>query len=203
MKKLLKKMRWSAALVIVISITACSDNTELVELPKSPASVPDNAATLENPPAKQQQTTDKISLKVYKSRTCGCCQLWIDHAESFGFETSAHHPDNLNKLKADNGIAYRYQSCHTAISNDGYVFEGHIPASLIDRFLENPPHDALGLAVPGMPVGSPGMEMGERFEEYDVLLLNKDGSSTVYQHIGKDHFKTTHLADDINHHSGG
>ena len=95
-----------------------------------------------------------------------------------------HHPENLNKLKSDMGISPRYQSCHTAVSKDGYVFEGHVPADIIHRFLTNPPPNAIGLAVPGMPVGSPGMEMGNRHDEYDIFLLNKDGNDVVYEHIG-------------------
>ena len=91
---------------------------------------------------------------------------------------------NLNKLKSDKGISPRYQSCHTAVSKDGYVFEGHIPADIIQRFLANPPPNAIGLAVPGMPAGSPGMEMGSRHDEYDVFLLSKDGGDVVYEHIG-------------------
>ena len=94
-----------------------------------------------------------------------------------------HHPADLNKIKADKGIAPRYQSCHTAVSSDGYVFEGHIPGHIIQQFLADPPKDVIGLAVPGMPAGSPGMEVGDRRDEYDVLLLSKDGSHTVYEHV--------------------
>ena len=71
----------------------------------------------------------------------------------------------------------------TAVSSDGYVFEGHVPAHVIQRFLTDPPNNAIGLAVPGMPVGSPGMEVGDRFDPYDVLLLRTDGSSEVYIHM--------------------
>ncbi len=123
------------------------------------------------------------TLTVYKSPTCGCCGLWIDHARDAGFDTRVEHPADLNQLKAGHGIAPRHQSCHTAVSADGFVFEGHVPAHLIKRFLAERPEGAIGLAVPGMPVGSPGMEMGERFDRYEVLLLMKDGSSRVYSAI--------------------
>lgn len=126
-----------------------------------------------------------IHLDVYKSETCMCCEKWITHLESRGFHTVAHHPADLNQEKAKRGIAPRYHSCHTAVSTDGYVFEGHIPASIIQRFLTEKPKGAIGLAVPGMPMGSPGMEIGNRFDPYDVLLLKADGSSSVYAHIGR------------------
>ncbi|WP_369802079.1 DUF411 domain-containing protein [Microbulbifer sp. Q7] len=82
------------------------------------------------------------------------------------------------------------QSCHTSVSADGYVFEGHIPAKLIRQFLRNPPAGARGLAVPAMPLGSPGMEVGDRFTPYKVLQLNRDGSTSVYANI--DHFEQQH-----------
>lgn len=125
----------------------------------------------------------QADFQVYKSPTCGCCGDWIDHLSDAGFSSGTHHPDDMGGLKAELGIEPRYQSCHTAVSQQGYVFEGHVPASVIEDFLAAPPADALGLAVPGMPVGSPGMEMGDRFDPYDVLLLKRDGSSEVYRHI--------------------
>jgi hypothetical protein len=122
-------------------------------------------------------------LTVYKSPTCGCCKAWVEHLNDAGFKNSIRHMADLNGLKADKGIAPQYQSCHTAISDDGYVFEGHIPARYIEQFLTAPPEDALGLAVPGMPVGSPGMEMGDRFKPYQVLLLKRDGSTEVFADV--------------------
>lgn len=124
-----------------------------------------------------------VQLEVYKSPTCGCCEKWITHLESHGLKSSVHHPDDLNTVKDRYRISPRYQSCHTAVSADGYVFEGHIPAAVIARFLGEKPEGAIGLAVPGMPVGSPGMEMGEQFTPYDVFLLKSDGSSEVYIRI--------------------
>lgn len=165
MKWVVRSIGWIVATTLLLSnVVACSDKASLTTVS---GSVSDEA----------------ISLDVYKSRTCGCCKKWVSHVEELGFESEVHHPTNLNKIKSDKGIAPRYQSCHTAVTNDGYVFEGHIPGSVIRRFLAAPPEDAIGLAVPGMPVGSPGMEVGDRFDPYDVLLLKKDGSSEVYQHI--------------------
>jgi hypothetical protein len=124
-----------------------------------------------------------LNLDVYKSETCPCCEKWILNLESKGFLATAHHPADLHQEKVKRGIAPRYHSCHTAVSADGYVFEGHIPASVIQRFLTEKPKGAIGLAVPGMPMGSPGMEMGNHFNPYDVLLLKADGSSAVYAQI--------------------
>ncbi|QQD20136.1 hypothetical protein I6N98_09805 [Spongiibacter nanhainus] len=103
--------------------------------------------------------------------------------EDVGFDTETHHPSDLNRIKNDYGITPEFQSCHTAVSSDGYVFEGHIPARFVQQFLENPPDDAIGLSVPGMPAGSPGMEMGDRFTAYKVWLLKKDGSADVFASV--------------------
>jgi len=166
-------MKWIArrlavVALLLVSVVACSDQSNRS----------DSSATL-------AVSADTVVLDVYKSRTCGCCKKWVDLVEEQGFAATVHHPANLNKIKTDKGIQPRYQSCHTAVSSEGYVFEGHIPADVIKNFLSSPPKDAIGLAVPGMPVGSPGMEVGDRFDPYDVLLLKKDGSFEVYQHISK------------------
>tara|TARA_R110001592_G_scaffold254129_6_gene517546 strand:+ start:1817 stop:2365 length:549 start_codon:yes stop_codon:yes gene_type:complete len=140
-------------------------------------------ACTEKPQAPVDTSNAKIiQMEVFKQASCGCCGKWIDHIEGAGFEVKARNRQNLNAIKKEFGIQPRYQSCHTGVV-DGYIFEGHIPASLVERFLEEKPGDAIGLAVPGMPVGSPGMEMEERFDSYDVLLLKSDGSSEVYAHI--------------------
>ena len=157
----------SAALCILLwGVAACAD---------------DQPITAEAPDSARQAAGSRLS--VYKSPTCGCCADWVDHIEAAGFTTSIHHPENLNRIKAERGIAPRYGSCHTAISGQGYVFEGHIPARYIRQFLENPPAAAIGLAVPAMPVGSPGMEMDGRFSPYQVLLLDKDGGHTVFARV--------------------
>lgn len=122
-------------------------------------------------------------LTIHKSPTCGCCKAWVDHVDEAGFDYSTHDMADLSGLKADKGIAPQYQSCHTAVSEVGYVFEGHVPARYIEQFLAAPPEDALGLTVPGMPVGSPGMEMGDQFSPYQVLLLKRDGSTEVFANI--------------------
>lgn len=129
------------------------------------------------------QSLDDITLNVYKSETCGCCEGWIEHMNEHGYETTVFHPSDLNAVKAELGLKPEWQSCHTAVTRDGYLFEGHIPEKFIAQFLANPPDGALGLAVPGMPIGGPGMEMGNRFTPYDILLIKKNGGSEVFASI--------------------
>ena len=122
-------------------------------------------------------------LDVYKRASCGCCHKWIEHLQAEGFQTKAHNVTDLSALKMDKNISPAYHSCHTALSPEGYVFEGHIPARYIEQFLREKPRGAIGLAVPGMPMGSPGMEYDNQFTPYAVLLLMKDGSSKVYAQV--------------------
>ena len=128
-------------------------------------------------------SNNKFSLLVHKTPTCGCCKKWVKHLEANNFSTMIKDHQNLQKVKEQHSIKPKYQSCHTAVSQDGYVFEGHIPSKFIKQFLANPEADAIGLAVPGMPLGSPGMEVEGRFMPYDVLVLYKDGSSRVYAEV--------------------
>jgi hypothetical protein len=118
---------------------------------------------------------------VWKSPSCGCCQDWVAHLEANGFRVVVHDTGNT-AMRARLGIGTQYGSCHTA-QVAGYAIEGHVPAADIKRLLKQAPA-AIGLAVPGMPVGSPGMDgavYGGRRDPYDVLLLAKDGSATVFQ----------------------
>lgn len=120
---------------------------------------------------------EPVEMLVYKSPTCGCCDLWIDHINAAGFKAVGRNVPNVTPLKRDLGLPLNLASCHTALV-DGYVVEGHVPADLVQRLLEERP-DALGLAVPGMPLGSPGMEAARK-ERYNVLLVGRDGSTRVY-----------------------
>ncbi|MDT8428817.1 MAG: DUF411 domain-containing protein [Pseudomonadales bacterium] len=149
----------------------------------NPIAATADTATMANVTSTADMASSPVQLDVYKDPSCGCCQFWVDHAEQAGFQASIIHPENLNLEKMQRGIAPQFQSCHTSVSAEGYVFEGHVPAKLVQQFLQEQPADAIGLAVPGMPLGSPGMELGGRFTPYDVLLLKKDGSAEVYQHI--------------------
>ena len=130
-----------------------------------------------------QGIESKFSLLVHKTPTCGCCKKWIEHLESNGFSPSSKDHQSLQGVKEKYNIKPEYRSCHTAVSEDGYIFEGHIPGKYIAQFLAEKNADAIGLSVPGMPLGSPGMEIGDRFTPYDVLILYKDGTSKVYAEI--------------------
>ena len=126
---------------------------------------------------------NKFSLLVHKTPTCGCCKKWVKHLEDNIFTAMVKDHQNLQEINEQHSIKPKYQSCHTALSKEGYVFEGHIPSKFIKQFLANPEADAIGLSVPGMPLGSPGMEVQGRFTPYDVLLLYQDGSSKVYARV--------------------
>lgn len=123
------------------------------------------------------------ALTVFKSPSCGCCGKWVQHIHTEGLNAGVKNTAYLSDVKRQYQVAPQYQSCHTAVSRDGYVFEGHIPARYIQKFIDNPVPDAIGLAVPGMPMGSPGMEVGERFQPYQILLLHKDGTHSTYAQI--------------------
>lgn len=118
-------------------------------------------------------------IEVWKSPTCGCCQGWVDHLQAAGFDVRVTEVDGPADMREKLGMPARFGSCHTA-RVQGYVIEGHVPAREIQRLIKERPA-ALGLAVPGMPVGSPGMEMGDRRDAYDVLLVTREGQSSVYQ----------------------
>ncbi|MGB1110355.1 MAG: DUF411 domain-containing protein [Gammaproteobacteria bacterium] len=114
---------------------------------------------------------------VYKSPTCGCCSKWVEHMRSNGFEVETKDMSDMDPVKNHYGIPTSFQSCHTAVV-DGYLIEGHVPAADIKRLLAEKP-DSIGLFVPGMPMGSPGME-GPRKDDYSVLSVDKAGKTSVF-----------------------
>ncbi len=118
-------------------------------------------------------------MTVWKSATCGCCIKWVDHLRAAGFKVVAKNVDDLNAVKTARAIPERLQSCHTA-EIGGYLVEGHVPAADIARLLTEKP-DIAGLAVPGMPLGSPGMEVpsGEK-EPYEVVAFDKAGKPSTF-----------------------
>lgn len=123
----------------------------------------------------------QADIVMYKDPQCGCCDKWAEHVREAGFSVEIRKTANVGGIKTEHGIDPSLQSCHTAIhSASGLVFEGHVPVSHMSSLVENPPDGALGLTVPGMPIGSPGMEMGERKDQYDVLLLRREGPPLVY-----------------------
>jgi hypothetical protein len=122
-----------------------------------------------------------VTVEVWKDKNCGCCHDWVAHLEANGFVVKSYDIGN-DEMRARLGLPAKYGSCHTARVG-GYVVEGHVPASDIQRLLRERPA-ALGLAAPGMPVGSPGMDgpaYGGRKDPYDVLLVRKDGGASVFR----------------------
>jgi hypothetical protein len=116
---------------------------------------------------------------VWKTPNCGCCKDWVTHLEANGFDVVSNDVKETATKREALGLPAKYGSCHTATVN-GYVLEGHVPAKDVQRLLREKPA-AIGLAVPGMPVGSPGMEMGGATDAYDVMLVLKDGTAKVFQ----------------------
>ncbi|NOI77979.1 DUF411 domain-containing protein [Vibrio coralliilyticus] len=116
----------------------------------------------------------------HKSPYCGCCTEWTKHMQEAGFTVEEKLHDDMNPIKQKLGVKPKLASCHTAEIN-GFVFEGHVPAQDIKAFLENPPKNAKGLAVPGMPMGSPGMEYGNEKDAYSVYAFNEQGQVFEYR----------------------
>jgi len=137
------------------------------------------------PQLSRAATTTATPVEVWKDPNCGCCHDWIAHMEANGFSVTIHDTGN-NAVRARLGLPQKLGSCHTALVG-GYLVEGHVPASDVRKLLQQKPK-ALGLAVPGMPVGSPGMDgavYGDRRDPYDVLLVAHDGSTRIFNSYNK------------------
>ena len=119
------------------------------------------------------------SITSYRSPTCGCCGEWVKHMEAKGFTVEDNITEDVESIKKKYGVPENLASCHTAIA-DRYVIEGHIPADDIQRLLQEAPK-VIGIAVPGMPIGSPGMESGDIRQPYSVLSFTQDGKTQVFQ----------------------
>ena len=127
----------------------------------------------------QRQAPRGPVVQVYKLSTCGCCASWVQHLEANGFTTRVMNLDDLSEIKAAHHVPGPAQSCHTA-TVDGYVIEGHVPAADMRRLLRERPA-VLGLAVPGMPIGSPGMEVPNvKPSPYNVLSFDRRGQLRIY-----------------------
>lgn len=120
-------------------------------------------------------------MTVYKSASCGCCHNWVAHVRTAGFTVREVNTDDLASVKREMGIPSRLASCHTVMVG-GFVVEGHVPADDVKKLLRDKPAGVRGLAVPGMPIGSPGMEQGpvSGYERYDVLAFTAAGTTTVF-----------------------
>jgi hypothetical protein len=133
------------------------------------------------PALARAQAPSPVLVEVWKDPNCGCCGDWVKHLESAGFKVKVNDVGNA-AMRTKLGVADKYGSCHTALVG-GYAIEGHVPAPDIRRLLKERPA-AIGLSVPGMPVGSPGMDgevYGGRKDAYNVMLLTRDGGARVFQ----------------------
>jgi hypothetical protein len=127
-----------------------------------------------------QAAAKKPQVTVYKSETCGCCGNWVEHMKTAGFEVKAINVADIDQVKKTYGVPASASSCHTALV-DGYVLEGHVPADAVQRMLREKPKFA-GLAVPGMPMGSPGMDVpGGHKDPYAIMSFDKAGAVAVYE----------------------
>ncbi len=117
-------------------------------------------------------------LMVFRSPTCGCCEQWVDHMTAAGFQVQDKVTDEMVMVKQRYGVPPQLESCHTALVN-GYVIEGHVPAADVQRLLAERP-DVAGIAAPGMPAGSPGMEQGDRIDPYRVVSFTAGGATAIF-----------------------
>ena len=154
------------SVLCAVALTACEKSTTAVATPIATGVAEEAALPL---------------VVVHKSPTCGCCESWITHMKAAGFPVEVKDVDNLDAIKTKVGVPYGKGSCHTA-EVGGYFVEGHVPATDVKRLLAERPQ-AKGLTVPGMPAGSPGMEVPDgTVQPYDVELVALDGTTTVFAH---------------------
>lgn len=137
------------------------------------------AAALVVLPSMVEAVTAGTPITVYKTPSCGCCKLWVEHLAKNGFEPKSHDLPDLTDTKDTLRVPDALRSCHTAVVGR-YVFEGHVPADLIKKFVAEKSTSYIGLAVPGMPAGSPGMEVPGRKDAYEVVAFTRDGKRAVY-----------------------
>lgn len=144
--------------------------------PERAPTTPDQAAAS---PTSGEFAAAKPTVHVWKDPTCSCCNGWVAHMRAAGYQVEVEDTHDLGAVKSDKGIPRPLTSCHTA-TVDGYLIEGHVPADVIDRVLTERP-DVAGLAVPGMPIGSPGMEMpGQAPVPYEIVAFTSAGETNVY-----------------------
>lgn len=176
----------AATLVLVMGLAACARDPAADSGSDTAATVAtavtDESASTEYLDARQPAEGNLPLVVVHRSPTCGCCESWVGHMERAGFPVEVHDTLDLGPIKAEAGVPVGQGSCHTALVGQ-YFVEGHVPADDVKRLLTEQP-EGRGLTVPGMPQGSPGMEQSGISEPYDVLLVAKDGSTTVFAHHG-------------------
>lgn len=166
----------------IVTLSACARTPEpsidqRSETKASPRAEGVPATTLETPAV--TATADLPLVVVHKSPSCGCCGLWVDHLEQAGFQVEVRNEDNLNPIKERVGVPFGKGSCHTA-EVAGYFVEGHVPAEDIKRLLSEKPN-AKGLVLPGMPLGSPGMEVPDgTVQPYTVEIVDQEGTIAAF-----------------------
>lgn len=182
----------SLALSALVLLAACAPDTPRTDVAATPpgeASPPAAAPALRPPPAAPvvlpanlRAAIDGKPVTVYKTATCGCCAAWVDHLRMAGFAVEVQDVADVAAVRDTLGLPQGLESCHTARVG-GYVVEGHVPAADIARLLAERPEGVAGIAVPGMPMGSPGMEVpGRPADPYDVLAFGSAGQSVFASH---------------------
>jgi hypothetical protein len=167
-----------AAVLLLLALGACNRAGQAEPAPAAgTGAAPTSQAGQAGQAAAPGQGT---SMVVYKTPTCGCCRAWVDSMQAAGFAIEVHDMPDVAPVKREQGVPGHLASCHTAIVG-GYVVEGHAPADVIRRMLAERPQVA-GIAVPGMPAGSVGMEVpGGRKDPYDIIAFTRDGKVSVYE----------------------
>ena len=188
MRSTIRRRALFVPIIALVSAAACSTAGNDTAAAADSATAGTAAARPASPspasptPGATVASIDSLVMTVYKTPTCGCCRAWVDHVRENGFRASATDVADVSPVKATHRIPAELHSCHTALIG-GYVVEGHVPAADIKRMLAERP-DIIGLAVPGMPSGSPGMENG-LVDRYEVIAIGKDGSRKVWATHGQ------------------
>ena len=174
--------RTTPALIALILLAACAPAAEEPDVALADLAAAEHATTAETSlhTTAAASETAKPVVRVWKTASCGCCAGWVEHLKAAGYPVEVEDVQDINAIKRARGIPARAWSCHTA-EVDGYLVEGHVPAATIDRVLAEHPEVA-GVAVPGMPMGSPGMEMpGMEADPYQVMSFTTQGKLEVYE----------------------
>lgn len=167
----------SVLLLSTLFLSACGEDSAEAHGDHSQHTADEHAQHSEQP-QQAAANSEFPTVTVYKSPTCGCCSAWADHMRESGFAVNSIDRKDMDVIKAEQGVPRQLQSCHTAVVGD-YVIEGHVPAADVKKLLAEKP-DAKGLAVPGMPLGSPGMEH-PRPQDYATYAFNDKGQAKVFE----------------------
>jgi hypothetical protein len=174
-----RRLMGLGALMTALAVAACSGADGAANDTASGSAAapgdPQSARVAASDGTATAATADTI--EVWKDPNCGCCKNWIEHMRKHGFTVIAHDTEDMTPVKQAHGIGADLVSCHTGMIH-GYAIEGHVPADLVRKMLNEKPKIA-GLAVPGMPMGSPGLEGGMK-DKYDVIAFTSDGQRSVY-----------------------